>query len=106
MMLLANTGRHAREGVRMGLWGASQAIAFGAGGLIGAAAVDLFRLFAKTPSNAYVTVFLLEAALFVFAGALASRIGTAQRFDATDTGPRAADIGGNVWPTRTSESES
>jgi MFS transporter, BCD family, chlorophyll transporter len=105
-MLLANTGRHAREGVRMGLWGAAQAIAFGAGGLIGAGAVDLFRLFAKSGANAYVTVFLLEAALFVFAGVLAARIGSATRFDASDTGPRTADIGGNIWPTRASESGS
>lgn len=106
MMLLANTGRHAREGVRMGLWGAAQAIAFGAGGLIGAGAVDIFRLFANSGTNAYITVFLLEAALFVFAGALASRIGSSTRFDAADTGPRTADIGGNIWPTRTSESGS
>jgi MFS transporter, BCD family, chlorophyll transporter len=106
MMLLANSGRHAREGVRMGLWGAAQAIAFGAGGLIGAGAVDLFRLFATNSANAYITVFLLEAALFVFAGVLAARIGSATRFAATDTGPRTADIGGNIWPTRPSESGS
>jgi MFS transporter, BCD family, chlorophyll transporter len=106
MMLLANSGRHAREGVRMGLWGAAQAIAFGAGGLIGAGAVDLFRLFAANSANAYITVFLLEAALFVFAGVLAARIGSATRFAATDNGPRTADIGGNIWPTRPSESGS
>jgi MFS transporter, BCD family, chlorophyll transporter len=106
MMLLANSGRHAREGVRMGLWGAAQAIAFGAGGLIGAGAVDIFRLLAANSANAYITVFLLEAALFVFAGVLAARIGSATRFDASDTGPRAADIGGNIWQTRTSESGS
>jgi MFS transporter, BCD family, chlorophyll transporter len=103
MMMLANSGRHAREGVRMGLWGAAQAIAFGAGGLIGAAAVDLFRLVAPSSSSAYVSVFLLEAALFVFAGVLAARIGSAVRFSADDTGPRPADIGGNIWSTRSRE---
>jgi BCD family chlorophyll transporter-like MFS transporter len=33
MMALATEGRAAREGVRMGLWGAAQAIAFGVGGV-------------------------------------------------------------------------
>jgi MFS transporter, BCD family, chlorophyll transporter len=103
MMMLAGSGRHGREGVRMGLWGAAQAIAFGAGGLVGAVAVDLFRLVSATSSSAYVTVFLLEAALFVFSGALAVRIGAAARFSADDHGPRASDIGGNVWSTRSPE---
>ncbi len=103
MMLLANTGHHGREGVRMGLWGGAQAIAFGVGGLVGAASVDLFRLFAASPTNAYITVFLLEAAMFVFAGGLAARIGTAARFEVSDTGPRTSDIGGNLWPTPSSE---
>jgi BCD family chlorophyll transporter-like MFS transporter len=34
MMRLAGEGRKSREGVRMGLWGAAQAIAFGVGGLV------------------------------------------------------------------------
>jgi BCD family chlorophyll transporter-like MFS transporter len=33
MMRLATEGAPGREGVRMGLWGAAQAIAFGLGGL-------------------------------------------------------------------------
>ena len=37
MMALAGEGREAREGTRMGLWGAAQAIAAGFGGLTGAA---------------------------------------------------------------------
>jgi BCD family chlorophyll transporter-like MFS transporter len=37
MMALAGEGRGAREGTRMGLWGAAQAIAAGFGGLLGAA---------------------------------------------------------------------
>ena len=36
MMALAGAGGPAREGVRMGVWGAAQAIAFGLGGLTGA----------------------------------------------------------------------
>ena len=43
MMRLASEGRQQREGVRMGLWGASQAIAFALGGLVGTGASDLAR---------------------------------------------------------------
>jgi len=43
MMGLANTGEAERQGTRMGLWGASQAIAFGLGGFLGTVAVDVAR---------------------------------------------------------------
>lgn len=73
MMALAGQGREAREGTRMGLWGAAQAIAAGFGGLLGAAAVDGFRQALDTPS-AFGIVFLCEAALFVAAAFMAVRI--------------------------------
>ncbi|HYN38770.1 MAG TPA: BCD family MFS transporter [Rhodospirillales bacterium] len=38
MMRLVGAGQSAREGVRMGLWGAAQAVAFGLGGMISAPA--------------------------------------------------------------------
>jgi MFS transporter, BCD family, chlorophyll transporter len=73
MMQLAGQGRGRREGTRMGLWGASQAIAAGAGGFLGAALVDVFR--AGLPVHqAFGTVFLIEAALFLAAAAMALRI--------------------------------
>jgi BCD family chlorophyll transporter-like MFS transporter len=75
MMRLASEGRAQREGVRMGLWGAAQAIAFGAGGLIGAAASDLTRWLLGEPGLAYATVFGVEALLFIAAARLAARIG-------------------------------
>lgn len=75
MMGLASAGRKSREGVRMGLWGAAQAIAFGLGGLIGAAGVDIMRQFVASPVTAYGTVFALEGALFVLAAVLAVRVG-------------------------------
>ena len=78
MMALANAGREAREGTRMGLWGAAQGIAFGAGGFAGTVAVDIARHFAGPPVNAYALVFLAEAALFIFAALLAARIGEAR----------------------------
>jgi len=75
MMRLAGEGREAREGVRMGLWGAAQAIAFGIGGLAGAAASDVARWLIGSPGPAYASVFALEAALFVVSAFMAARIG-------------------------------
>jgi MFS transporter, BCD family, chlorophyll transporter len=77
MMRLAGQGRGQREGTRMGLWGAAQAIAFGAGGLLGAAASDLARTFISTPGFAYGLVFFAEAGLFILAAKLAMGIDSA-----------------------------
>lgn len=77
MMRLAGQGRGQREGTRMGLWGAAQAIAFGAGGLIGATASDIARIFISTPGYAYGLVFLAEAGLFILAAKLAMGIDSA-----------------------------
>lgn len=74
MMRLASAGRGAREGVRMGLWGASQAISFGIGGLAGAVASDLARRWIDAPGPAYALVFGIEALLFVLAARLAAGI--------------------------------
>ena len=73
MMALAGEGRAEREGTRMGLWGASQAMAAGAGGLFGAAAADAARVLMSTPS-AFGAVFIFEAGLFVLATIMAARI--------------------------------
>lgn len=75
MMRLASEGRHAREGTRMGLWGAAQAVAFGLGGLVGTGASDLARWLIGTPSHAYAAVFGFEALLFIAAAALAAQLG-------------------------------
>lgn len=75
MMSLASRGRERREGVRMGLWGAAQAIAFGSGGALGTIAVDLTHYVTGTPALAYALVFGLEGALFVIAAHLATRLG-------------------------------
>ncbi len=76
MMALAGEGKQAREGTRMGLWGAAQAVAAGFGGLMGAGLVDLLRLGAMTDAQAFGSVFLLEAAIFVAAALMAARIMT------------------------------
>jgi BCD family chlorophyll transporter-like MFS transporter len=74
MMGLAGAGRQRREGLRMGLWGASQAIAFGLGGLLGAAGVDLMRGLIASEGLAFLPVFGVEAALFLASAYLASRL--------------------------------
>lgn len=60
-----------REGVRMGLFGASQAIAFGIGGFAGTVLADAAGWLTGSPAMAYAAVFAVEAALFVMAAALA-----------------------------------
>jgi len=74
MMALAGQGRSAREGTRMGLWGAAQAIAAGFGGLAGAASVDLMRLGLADDATAFGVVFAVEAALFLAAATMAAVI--------------------------------
>jgi BCD family chlorophyll transporter-like MFS transporter len=75
MMALASEGRDSSEGVRMGLWGASQAVAFGLGGLVGTAASDLARWLISTPGHAYACVFAGEALMFFISARLAWRVG-------------------------------
>jgi len=74
MMGMVSEGREQREGVRMGLWGAAQAIAFGAGGFLGTLASDAARAVIGSPVVAYAVVFAAEAGLFVVAAVLAMRI--------------------------------
>ena len=73
MMGLAGAGKGRREGVRVGFWGAAQAIGFGLGAFGGAAAVDLARIALDEP-RAYGVVFLAEGALFLVSALLAVRI--------------------------------
>ena len=73
MMALASEGRGKREGTRMGLWGAAQAIAAGFGGLLGAAAVDVMRL-SVADGPAFGVVFLGEAGLFLAAAFMALHV--------------------------------
>ncbi len=72
MMMLAGAGRESREGVRMGLWGAAQALAFGLGGFLGTAASDLARYLVAAPGSAYASVFAAEALLFLVSARLAA----------------------------------
>lgn len=74
MMALAGAAGRNRTGMRMGLWGAAQAIAFGVGGLAGAAGVDLVRLLGGEVAFAYGSVFAVEGLLFLAAATIALRV--------------------------------
>ena len=75
MMGLASDGGKNREGVRMGLWGAAQAIAFGLGGFLGTMGVDIVRALTDSVSISYTSVFIGEGLLFLVSAILAARIG-------------------------------
>jgi BCD family chlorophyll transporter-like MFS transporter len=74
MMGLAGTGDPAERGTRMGVWGAAQGVAFGAGGVLGTLCVDLLRLAVAEPLRAYAAVFTAEAVLFGISAAIALRL--------------------------------
>lgn len=74
MMGLAGSGAGSREGTRMGLWGAAQAVAFGLGGLFATVLIDIARTFEVSPVRAYALVFIVEALAFVVSAILANRI--------------------------------
>lgn len=71
MMQLATDGPAQREGVRMGLWGAAQGVAFGLGGVIGTGACDLARWLFVADGMAYASVFAFEALMFLLAARIA-----------------------------------
>jgi BCD family chlorophyll transporter-like MFS transporter len=74
MMGLAGAGRGAREGARMGVWGAAQAGAVAIGGFLGAAGVQTLRAMLGQTGPAFVMVFAAEAALFLVSAVLAARL--------------------------------
>ncbi len=74
MMGLAGAGQQSREGVRMGVWGAAQAIAFGLGGLTGAMGVDIARGMLASDGAAFQLIFAGEAGLFILAALLGVRV--------------------------------
>ncbi len=87
MMGLVSQGAKKRDGVRMGIWGAAQAIAFGLGGILGTTTVDIVRWIAGSPLYAYSFVFVAQACLFFVAVVLALKLssGAATRQALTST---------------------
>jgi BCD family chlorophyll transporter-like MFS transporter len=99
MMGLVDAGRERREGIRMGLFGAAQAIAVGLGGVVATALVDVVRWLTGSPLWAYTLVFVAEALTFAAAAVLASRVGriaeAQKRLDIKNAGGGyAAGLGG------------
>ena len=72
MLGLATDGKASGEGARMGVWGASQAVAFGTGGLLGAVIVDQLRSIMGQDAIAFRWVFAIEAIMFVIAALVAT----------------------------------
>jgi BCD family chlorophyll transporter-like MFS transporter len=74
MMALASHGQSGRDGLRMGLWGGAQAIAFGLGGFAGTVAIDIARQVLTSPAQAYALVFAAEGLLFFYAAGLGAAV--------------------------------
>ncbi len=75
MMTLAGGGKTPREGSRMGLWGAAQAVGTSLGAFLGASSVDVVGLATSAdPATPFVTVFGLEGVIFIAAGFYALRM--------------------------------
>ncbi len=74
MMVLASDGKGGRQGTRMGLWGAAQAVAFGLGGFLGTVAVDISNQIFDVTAVSYGTVFLAESLMFLISARLVLRI--------------------------------
>jgi len=86
MLGLASRGAASGEGARMGVWGASQAVAFGLGGLSGAIIVDQLRAFTGEDGTAFQIVFAIEAILFIAAALVATSTAMAGRQPSREAG--------------------
>ncbi len=87
MMGLAGAGRNAREGVRMGVWGAAQAGAFAIGGFLGAFGVGSLRSLLHQSAPAFLIVFAVEALVFILAAVLAGGLSRPAPAAASDSDP-------------------
>ncbi|MFK7957029.1 MAG: BCD family MFS transporter [Lysobacterales bacterium] len=85
MMTLVSQGHKKRDGVRMGVWGAAQALAFGLGGIVGTAVVDLAQWQGVSTASAYAMAFAVQSGLFVVASALAISLGRTQVSQSSDS---------------------
>lgn len=74
----SSNGLIVQPGIRMGLWGAAQAVAFGLGGIVGTASSDISMRWIGDAGWAYSSVFALEALMFICAAWIARRV---QRFE-------------------------
>jgi BCD family chlorophyll transporter-like MFS transporter len=104
MMRLSTQTQHSPEddphavkpGLKMGLWGAAQAVAFGLGGLLGTAASDLALRVMTSAAGAYAMVFALEASVFLTAAFIAWRV---KKFNHGEEGQVGYPDGSGESPT-------
>lgn len=73
MMALTGDARDGRAGLRLGVFGAAQAVAYAAGVSIGGVGVDVAQALLDSPVRGYAAVFSVEAALFLVSAVLAYR---------------------------------
>jgi BCD family chlorophyll transporter-like MFS transporter len=92
MALTASTDGRREHGLRLGLFGAAQAVAYGTGGLAGGVVSDLARLALGSPAAGYAAVFVAEAVLFTGAAWLALRSAPRARLSAARLPERGADL--------------
>jgi len=93
MMALAKEGRAKSEGVRMGVWGAAQGLAFGLGGFLGTVIVDVAQVVGASTAGAYAAAFFLEAFLFLGSALLARGLMDATEKSLTGQWPPMATLG-------------
>ncbi|MBU6365407.1 MAG: BCD family MFS transporter [Gemmatimonadetes bacterium] len=79
MMALTGDAEDGRAGLRLGVFGAAQALAYAVGTVAGAAGVDVARSLLDSAVAGYQVVFLAEALLFVGAAGLALRSASRER---------------------------
>ncbi|MEO1034178.1 MAG: BCD family MFS transporter [Pseudomonadota bacterium] len=76
MMGLMSQGHRGRDGVRMGLWGAAQALAFGSGAVLGGAIIDTLHWLGIAVAGSYAAAFIVLGMLYAMASAVVTRIDT------------------------------
>ncbi|MEO0635895.1 MAG: BCD family MFS transporter, partial [Pseudomonadota bacterium] len=96
MMTLAGRGEKSREGVRMGVWGAAQAVAGGLGIVFGTIIFDITRFVTASDSTAFATVFTIEAGMFLASAALA--VAMNRTFSATGETNAASQFEAELTP--------
>jgi len=79
MMALTGDRRDGRAGLRLGVFGAAQAMAYALGTLSGAAGVDAARVLLGSPVRGYFAVFAVQAVLFSVSAWLALRSASSER---------------------------
>lgn len=79
MMALTAAASKGDTGLRLGIFGAAQGIAYGIGGFSGGILSDVAKLVLGSPAAGYAAVFVLEAVLFAGAALLALRTAPASR---------------------------